>query len=213
MPGFRSRHSPRLGLWCFNPTTEDLLGKRCSAFSPLATCISFSRAPALVPISSSLLRSMRALVIYMVVRWVEKGLCDIPKVTASRGVQTGQKHGTETKAVDRMQLLVLRLTVARVLSVCCRYGAEFRRADRNDWGGSDYNDVMTGALWLIKQGFADKDHVSHIGWSYGGYMSALAMGTSKTTHGLSLRSIVTGGTLTDLISHTGTSELLAVWSS
>lgn len=66
---------------------------------------------------------------------------------------------------------------------------------------------MSGAKWLISQGYADRDRVSHIGWSYGGYMSALAMGTSKTTHGIQLRSIVTGGTLTDLISHTGTSTV------
>ena len=39
------------------------------------------------------------------------------------------------------------------------------------------------------------------------YMSALAMGTSKTTHNITLQAIVTGGTLTDLISHTGTTDI------
>jgi len=93
------------------------------------------------------------------------------------------------------------------------YGKAFRRSDQNDWGGSDYDDVMTGALSLISTGTVDKDRVAHIGWSYGGYMSALAMGTAKTRHGIDFKAFVTGGTLSDLISHTGTTDISKIIKS
>lgn len=49
------------------------------------------------------------------------------------------------------------------------YGPGARRSDQNDWGGHDYDDVFSGATNLQKQGLATS--VSHMGWSYGGYMS------------------------------------------
>jgi dienelactone hydrolase len=54
---------------------------------------------------------------------------------------------------------------------CCLHvdtGKAFRRGDRHDWGGQDYNDVFSGAVHLIKTGVADPHKVAHVGWSYGG---------------------------------------------
>jgi len=43
-------------------------------------------------------------------------------------------------------------------------------SDRGDWGGNDYNDVFSGAANLIKLGYTTASQVSHMGWSYGGYV-------------------------------------------
>eukprot|EP00911_Craspedida_sp_UC1_P002359 UC1_evm1s1770 len=95
------------------------------------------------------------------------------------------------------------------------YGPGFRRADRSDWGGSDLDDVLSGARALVARGLARKDAIAHVGWSYGGYLGALALGTAESSHGVPLRAVVAGGTLTDLISHTGTtdiSRIIASWA-
>jgi len=93
------------------------------------------------------------------------------------------------------------------------YGKDFRMSDRGDWGGNDYNDVFSGAANLIKLGYTTASQVSHMGWSYGGYMSALAMGTVQDNYGFPLQKIVTGGTLSDLISHTGTTDITKIIKS
>ena len=86
-------------------------------------------------------------------------------------------------------------------------------SDRGDWGGNDFNDVFSGAANLIKLGYTTPSQVSHMGWSYGGYMSALAMGTVQDSYGFPLQKIVTGGTLSDLISHTGTTDITKIIKS
>jgi dipeptidyl aminopeptidase/acylaminoacyl peptidase len=52
------------------------------------------------------------------------------------------------------------------------YGTEFRRANIKDWGGGDYQDLMTGVDKVIAMGVADPDHLGVMGWSYGGYMTS-----------------------------------------
>ena len=51
------------------------------------------------------------------------------------------------------------------------YGNDFATANYNDWGGGDYQDIMTGIDFLIEQGFADPDSLIVGGSSYGGYMT------------------------------------------
>ena len=86
------------------------------------------------------------------------------------------------------------------------YGRAFREANWNDWGGQDYNDVMTGFTHMVGSGRAALNRVAHVGWSYGGYMSALALTKAKTTHKIDLQAVCTGGTLTDLVSMVGPSR-------
>jgi len=51
------------------------------------------------------------------------------------------------------------------------YGHAFRTANLNDWGGADYQDLMTGVDEVIRQGIADPQRLAVMGWSYGGYMT------------------------------------------
>jgi len=48
------------------------------------------------------------------------------------------------------------------------YGQKFVEANRGDWGGGDFKDVMAGVDDLVKRGIADPDRLGIGGWSYGG---------------------------------------------
>jgi dipeptidyl aminopeptidase/acylaminoacyl peptidase len=56
------------------------------------------------------------------------------------------------------------------------YGTEFRMANRADWGGKDYEDLMAGVDHVIKMGVADETKMGVMGWSYGGFMSSWIVG-------------------------------------
>ncbi len=56
------------------------------------------------------------------------------------------------------------------------YGAAFRMANRADWGGKDYIDLMNGVDHVIKIGIADENKTGIMGWSYGGFMSSWTVG-------------------------------------
>jgi dipeptidyl aminopeptidase/acylaminoacyl peptidase len=56
------------------------------------------------------------------------------------------------------------------------YGAEFRMANRSDWGGKDFIDLMAGVDEVIKMGVADENKMGVMGWSYGGFMSSWIVG-------------------------------------
>lgn len=56
------------------------------------------------------------------------------------------------------------------------YGPEFRMANRADWGGKDFDDIMAGVDQVIKMGVADENKMGVMGWSYGGFMSSWIVG-------------------------------------
>jgi dipeptidyl aminopeptidase/acylaminoacyl peptidase len=56
------------------------------------------------------------------------------------------------------------------------YGAGFRMANRSDWGGKDFLDLMAGVDQVIKMGVADETKMGVMGWSYGGFMSSWIVG-------------------------------------
>jgi dipeptidyl aminopeptidase/acylaminoacyl peptidase len=56
------------------------------------------------------------------------------------------------------------------------YGSEFRMANRQDWGGKDYIDLMNGVDQVIKMGVTEESMLGVMGWSYGGYMSSWIVG-------------------------------------
>ena len=56
------------------------------------------------------------------------------------------------------------------------YGTEFRAANRADWGGKDFIDLMAGVDEVIKLGIADENKMGVMGWSYGGFMSSWIVG-------------------------------------
>lgn len=82
------------------------------------------------------------------------------------------------------------------------YGEKFLRANINDWGGGDYRDIMTGVDALIARGIADPERMAHIGWSYGGYMTAWVV--SQTTR---FKAAMVGAGLTNMASMYGTNDI------
>jgi len=52
------------------------------------------------------------------------------------------------------------------------YGEAFLRANLNNWGIGDYEDVMTGVDFLIEEGLVDPEKLAIAGASYGGYMTS-----------------------------------------
>jgi len=56
------------------------------------------------------------------------------------------------------------------------YGTDFRMANREDWGGKDFQDLMAGVDYVIKMGVADSTKMGVMGWSYGGFMSSWIVG-------------------------------------
>jgi dipeptidyl aminopeptidase/acylaminoacyl peptidase len=82
------------------------------------------------------------------------------------------------------------------------YGEKFLRANVNDWGGGDYRDIMTGVDALAARGIADPDRLAHIGWSYGGYMTAWVV--SQTTR---FKAAMVGAGLTNMWSMYGTNDI------
>jgi dipeptidyl-peptidase-4 len=62
-----------------------------------------------------------------------------------------------------------------------RRGLAFEGAIKNDMGNLEVQDQVDGVKWLVDQGLADPKHVGIYGWSYGGYMAAMALARAPET--------------------------------
>ncbi|MEO8435189.1 MAG: S9 family peptidase [Pyrinomonadaceae bacterium] len=82
------------------------------------------------------------------------------------------------------------------------YGQKFRYANIKDWGGGDYQDLMTGVDQVIKMGVADPERLGVMGWSYGGYMTSWII---TQTHRFKAASV--GAGVTNLMSFIGTADI------
>lgn len=82
------------------------------------------------------------------------------------------------------------------------YGAKFRHANYGDWGGGDFQDLMTGVDHLIAQGVADESRMGVMGWSYGGFMTSWTITQTKRFKAASV-----GAGVTNLMSFTGTADI------
>ncbi len=82
------------------------------------------------------------------------------------------------------------------------YGAKFRHANYQDWGGMDYQDLMTGVDHVIALGVADADRLGVMGWSYGGFMTSWVITQTKRFKAASI-----GAPVTNLMSFTGTTDI------
>ena len=85
------------------------------------------------------------------------------------------------------------------------YGEKFLQNNLNDWGGGDYQDIMTGVDALVARGIADPDKLAHIGWSYGGYMTAWVI--TQTSR---FKAAMVGAGLTNMWSMYGTNDIPSV---
>ena len=84
------------------------------------------------------------------------------------------------------------------------YGTEFRRANFKDWGGADYQDLMTGVDKVIAMGIADPERLGVMGWSYGGFMTSwIVTQTSR------FKAASAGAPVTNLMSFNGTADIPA----
>lgn len=82
------------------------------------------------------------------------------------------------------------------------YGAGFARANFDDWGGGDFEDVMAGADLLVDEGWAHPARLGIGGWSYGGYMTSWAI--TQTDR---FAAAVVGAGVTNLFSFHGTTDI------
>jgi dipeptidyl aminopeptidase/acylaminoacyl peptidase len=82
------------------------------------------------------------------------------------------------------------------------YGLNFRSANVNDWGGGDYQDLMSGVDAAIQMGVADPNRLAVMGWSYGGYMTNWVI--TQTTR---FKAAAAGAGLSNLISMWGTNDI------
>ena len=62
-----------------------------------------------------------------------------------------------------------------------RRGLAFEGALRHDMGNIEIQDQVDGVHWLVEQGHTDPSRVGIYGWSYGGYLSAMALGRAPDT--------------------------------
>jgi dipeptidyl aminopeptidase/acylaminoacyl peptidase len=86
------------------------------------------------------------------------------------------------------------------------YGDEVQRMVIEDWGGLDFQDIMTGVDTLVARGVAHPDSLGVMGWSYGGYMTAWAVGQTDR-----FRAAVVGAGITEPISMWGTQDIIHVF--
>jgi dipeptidyl aminopeptidase/acylaminoacyl peptidase len=76
------------------------------------------------------------------------------------------------------------------------YGEKFRSLNVRNLGLGDYDDVITGVDYLIKEGIADRDRVGAMGWSQGGYISAFI-----TTFSDRFRAVSVGAGISDWMTY------------
>jgi dipeptidyl aminopeptidase/acylaminoacyl peptidase len=76
------------------------------------------------------------------------------------------------------------------------------RGNIPDWGGGDYQDIMSGVDALIERGIADPEKLAVQGWSYGGYLTCWIV--SQTTR---FKAAMMGAGLSNLVSMYGTNDI------
>jgi dipeptidyl aminopeptidase/acylaminoacyl peptidase len=79
------------------------------------------------------------------------------------------------------------------------YGVKFAAANKNDLGGGDYQDVMTGVDFVLSKYPLDPTRTALMGYSYGGEMAAFVEG--KTDR---FKAIISGAPVIDQFSEYGT---------
>jgi dipeptidyl aminopeptidase/acylaminoacyl peptidase len=82
------------------------------------------------------------------------------------------------------------------------YGQPFLDADRGNLGGGDFRDLMSGVDHLIAEGYVDPERLLITGSSYGGFMTAWAIG-----HTDRFKAAMAGAPVVNAQSFFGTSDI------
>ncbi len=93
-------------------------------------------------------------------------------------------------------------------------GVAFSKADHDDLGGKEFQDVLNGVDALIERGLVDGERIGTGGWSYGGYFSAWA----ATKHSKRFKASVMAAGISNWVSFSGTTDIphemaLVHWNS
>jgi dipeptidyl aminopeptidase/acylaminoacyl peptidase len=82
------------------------------------------------------------------------------------------------------------------------YGDRFLRLNVKDWGGGDFQDIMSGVDYLIRRDTADPERMAFHGWSYGGYLTAWTI-----TQTARFKAAACGAGVTNMFSMYSTNDL------
>src|SRR5690606_8399261 len=82
-------------------------------------------------------------------------------------------------------------------------GVAFSKGDHDDLGGREFEDILAGLRMLVERGLADEQRVAMAGWSYGGYLSAMA----ATHHSETFDAAVMGAGISNWVSFAGTTDI------
>ena len=82
------------------------------------------------------------------------------------------------------------------------WGLAFAEANIGDMGGADFRDIIRGIDHLVAQGIADPERLGIAGWSYGGFMTAWAIGQTQR-----FKAAMAGASIVDWRSFHGRSYL------
>jgi dipeptidyl aminopeptidase/acylaminoacyl peptidase len=117
-------------------------------------------------------------------------------------------HGGPTGAFINDYSAWVQLFVQKGYAVFCPnirgssgYGHEFLIANRYDWGGKDFKDIMSGVDMLIAKENIDSNRMGITGWSYGGYMAGWAI--TQTNR---FKAAMAGAGIANLVSEFGTED-------
>jgi dipeptidyl aminopeptidase/acylaminoacyl peptidase len=81
------------------------------------------------------------------------------------------------------------------------HGAAFEAANKNDLGGEDYRDIMTGVDTVLARYPVDPERMALIGYSYGGEMAGFVEGRTNR-----FKALVSGAPVIDQFSEYGTED-------
>ncbi|WP_394848063.1 S9 family peptidase [Pendulispora brunnea] len=79
------------------------------------------------------------------------------------------------------------------------YGEEFMKANRGDWGGGDFKDLLAALDTVLARGEVDPERLGIAGWSYGAEMTQWAIG-----HTQRFKAAVSGAGVFDQFAEFGT---------
>jgi dipeptidyl aminopeptidase/acylaminoacyl peptidase len=82
-------------------------------------------------------------------------------------------------------------------------GVAYSKADHDDLGGKEFDDILAGIDLLADGGVVDAQRVGTGGWSYGGYLSAWA----ATRHSERFAASIVAAGLTNWIAFSGTTDI------